>query len=204
MSTEFTLRPVSYGSDGRRWRVTEEEEEEKDVFNNIRAAASVCLRNGRADEGPCFGSWSWDETRCTDALPFKVEGRVAVGIFTQVSSRAMALGIYPGSRYVLSFLTGCSYRFDAWGVTDPGALPVVSERGSYNWTRASRTSATDGIGGNNAHATLECDGGGDGADADADATTTPGKPWSSVWIARERLEGSFQCALGFATFEIVE
>lgn len=201
MSTEFTLRPASFtlrtggGDDtpGRRGAGDDE-----DVFNNTRAGASVCSRaaragHGRADEGPCFGSWSWDETRCTDALPFKVEGCVAVGIFTQVWSRAMALGVYPGSRYVLSFLTGCTYRFDAWGVTDPGALPVLSERGAYNWTRASRTSATDGIGGNNAHATLECDGG------DADA-----KAWSSVWIARERFEGSFQCALGFATFRIVE
>lgn len=221
MSNEFTLRPANLTTTRTARRGTgpvsgddDNANQDPNVFNNTTAASSVCVRaaragHGRSDEGPCFGSWSWDETRCTDALPFKVEGRVATGIFTQVSSRAMALGIYPGSRYVLSFATGCTYTFDVWGVTDLGAPPTRRESGSYNWTRASRTSSTDGTGGNNAHATLECDGGGHAGDTggavglayprrDAPAFT------SSVWIARSRFEGSFQCALGFATFRLVD
>jgi hypothetical protein len=168
------------------------------------AAAAAAVYNNMGDDtctlttsnlaSPCFGSWSWDVTKCTDMLPFSVESRVIRGTFMQVSSVAMALEVTPGSVFELSFPTKCSFRLRIFNPTDM-RIPVVRAHGPYNWTRASRTSPTDGIGGNNMYATLEL------SAADDDAPAPPMA--SSVWIAREKEEGSFQSDLGIASFTFV-
>jgi len=161
------------------------DDEDGAVYNNMRDVA--CTRSPTSNIGSaCFSSWSWDETKCTDMLPFSLEGRAVRGMFMQVSSLAMSLEVTPGSLYELSFPSKCSFVL---------RLKGTRRAGSYNWTRASRTSPTDGKGGNNIYGTLELtfdDGGGGAAEAAPLA--------SSVWIAREREQGSLQSNLGIATF----
>lgn len=172
----------------------------------VGAAASAAVYNNMGDAtctstptsnlaSPCFGSWSWDVTKCTDMLPFSVESRIIRGTFMQVSSAAMALGVTPGSVYELSFPAKCFFRLRIFNPSDL-RVAVVRAHGLYNWTRASRTSPTDSTGGNNMYATLELS-----AAADDDAPAPPMA--SSVWSAREREEGSFQSDLGIATFAFV-
>ena len=59
------------------------------VYNNM--GDDTCTSTTSNLASPCFGSWSWDVTKCTDMLPFSVESRVIRGTFMQVSSAAMAL-----------------------------------------------------------------------------------------------------------------
>jgi hypothetical protein len=77
-----------------------------------------------------------------------------------------------------------------FAVTDLQHQPLYEEMGSFTWTRLSRTSATDSIGGNNMNATLQLQ--------PHDAAE-----WGSIWVAREKFDGSFQSGLGIATFSIV-
>jgi len=200
MSNAFSLRPellydnVDGSGDDAQHINTE-------LFNSIsnNGEDSACLRAGRANitnpgDAPCFSSWSWDATKCTDMMPFKVQQKQISGAFTQVSSFAMARQIVIGSPYTLSFDNNCNYVLKVGNLSK--SHTIYTEFGSFNWTRASRTSATDGVGGNNMYATLEL--------ANQQATTVGGEPdtWGSVWTARLRFEGSFQSRLGIATFKI--
>ena len=57
-------------------------------------------------------------TRCTDMMPFSVQGLKCIGFFTQVSSLAASRNILVGSKYMLHFdkcsggktAAGCSYH----------------------------------------------------------------------------------------------
>ena len=200
MSNAFSLRPellyenVDESADEHQHLNTQ-------LFNGISNTGedSACLRAGRDDstnagDAPCFSSWSWDSTKCTDMMPFKLQQKQVSGVFTQVSSYAMARQIVIGCPYTLSFDNNCTYVFKVGNPT--GSHTIYTEVGSFNWTRASRTSATDGIGGNNMYATLEL--------ANRQVTTGNGESdtWGSVWIARLRFEGSFQSRFGIASFVI--
>lgn len=161
------------------------DDEDGAVYNNMKDVA--CTRSTTSDIGSaCFSSWSWDETKCTDMLPFSLEGRSVRGMFMQVSSLAMSQGVSPGSLYELSFPSKCSFVLRLSGTRR-------ARTGAYNWTRASRTSPTDGKGGNNIYGTLELT-----FDDEPGGEAAPMA--SSVWIAREREQGSLQSNLGIATF----
>lgn len=200
MSNAFSLRPeLLYANENGSADGTQHIN--TDLFNSIsnNGEDSACLRAGRADstnpgDAPCFSSWSWDSTKCTDMMPFKVQQKQISGAFTQVSSFAMARQIVIGCFYTLSFDNNCNYVLNVGNL--PRSHTIYTEFGSFNWTRASRTSATDGVGGNNMYATLEL--------ANQQTTTAGGEPdtWGSVWTARLRFEGSFQSRLGIATFKI--
>jgi hypothetical protein len=183
MSNQFYLRPELFIIDGA---------ENPQVFNSFttNGPESACLRESAwsdRDNQNCFTSWSWDLTKCTDMLPFKINNKVASGLFTQTSSLAASRGILPGCRYTMHFSDGCMYLF---AVTDLQHQPLYEEMGSFTWTRLSRTSSTDSIGGNNMNATLQLQ-------------PQDAPEWGSVWIAREKFDGSFQSGLGIATFSIV-
>lgn len=161
----FALRPAEIECD------------EGAVYNGSEPG---CVR----DESELVSSWSWDMTKCTDMLPFDVHGRTVKGAFLQVSSAAMHRGIYVGSSYELRFEKKPQCNYEMRVLSPDGTRVVYQEAGPYNWTRASRTSATDGIGGNNMHATL---------------VLTSG---DTLWIARERFHGTFQSHFGIASFDV--
>ena len=124
-------------------------------------------------------------TRCTDMMPYSVQGIGATGTFMQLSSLAASLGIQVGSTFQLSFgrtnsKGACHYTLHAGG---------HKESGVFHYTRLMRADPNDGTGGANKQATI---------------TFQPahGSAWESVWIARERFSGSFQSPLGIATFTL--
>ena len=199
MSDSFALRPEIL-------RAHADSDELSDinphVFNSIseKGEDSSCLRafetggndgfgdDGFGNNGSCFSSWSWDMTKCTDMLPFKVNNKTATGVFMQVSSLAMSHNILPGCLFELRFTPSCEYVLKVLNL-DKTAI-AHQESGAFNWTRASRTSPTDAIGGNNMYATLEL------------SPENGMDTWGSVWLARLRFEGSFQSKLGIATIVI--
>jgi hypothetical protein len=168
--------------------------EDPAVFNgmDMYPPSTDCLR-GQPWSEECFKSWSWDLTTCVDMMPFKIMGMRVTGVFTAVSSLARSIGIDVGSRYEMVFW-GCNYTFRTVGsehdLVEVAAATGFSETGSYDWTRASRTSATNGGGGNNRFATMEF-------------SPEGGVEWDTLWDARERFSGSFQSKYGFATFQMV-
>lgn len=156
------------------------------VYNgmDLSAQSTACARPAPFDDA-CFYSWSWDLTRCTDMMPYSVQGVTATGTFMQISSLAASLGIQVGSVFQLSFgrtskQGACHYMLKA------GAH---QESGVFNYTRLMRADPNDGMGGANKQATVEFQ-------------PRHGAPWGSVWIARERFSGSFQSPLGIATFTL--
>ena len=160
---------------------------------DLNPQSTACARGETFDDS-CFYSWSWDMTRCTDMLPYSVQGLRAVGYFTQISSLAASKGIQVGCTYVLTFHQckneDCQYKL----VVFAGSVPVYTESGYYNWTRSSRYDPNDGIGGANSQATVEFE--------PAVPLLPQQRTYGSTWIARERYDGSFQSQLGFATFTI--
>lgn len=169
------------------------------------------------DNKPCASSWSWDMTRCTDMMPYLVGGMKATGVFMQTSSLANRQDIVIGSKYMLTFSKcqpgqNCEYEWVVLNARGDGV--VHRERGWYNYTRASRYSATDGQGGANLQATIEfepresrdlmlgrsaqCGSVNKDDDVHYDSPLT----WGSLWQARERFAGSFQSKYGFATFTL--
>lgn len=158
---------------------------------DLNPQSTACARGEKFDDS-CFYSWSWDMTRCTDMLPYSVQGLHAFGYFTQISSLAASKGIQVGCRYMLHFdqcgSHGCKYKL----VVFHGDGAVYTETGFYNWTRSSRYDPNDGIGGANKQATVEFE--------PAAPLLPQQRTYGSTWIARERYDGSFQSQLGFATF----
>lgn len=171
--------------------------EDPAVFHgmDLNPQSTACARGEKFDDS-CYYSWSWDMTRCTDMLPYSVQGLHTVGYFTQISSLAASKGIQVGCRYMLTFhkcgSQGCKYEL----VVFTGATPVYRESGYYNWTRSSRYDPNDGIGGANKQATVEFE--------PAIPLLPQQSTYGSTWIARERFDGSFQSPWGFATFTILD
>jgi hypothetical protein len=161
------------------------------VYNgmDLEPQSTACMRGAAFDDN-CFYSWSWDMTKCTDMMPFSVQGLSATGTWMQISSLAASRGIQVGTTYKLYF-----------GRVSPGSECLYAlhtstgyrERGVFNYTRLMRADPNDGTGGANKQATIEF------------APHHHGvKPWGSIWIARERFSGSLQSPFGIATFTIWE
>jgi hypothetical protein len=185
MSSQFPLRPQVLRTvesvRGCNPPTTTYTPENPAVFHgmDLYPPSTDCL-HGQAWNEECFKSWSWDLTMCTDMMPFKIMGMKVNGVFTHVSDVARSVGIDIGTRYEMTFVSKCDYTF---------RTQSHLEEGKYKWTRASRTSATNGGGGNNRHATLQFNPQGDAV-------------WDTLWVARERFAGSFQSKFGFATFQM--
>lgn len=173
--------------------------EDPAVFHgmDLQPQSTACARGEPFDDS-CYYSWSWDMTRCTDMLPYSVQGLRVVGYFTQISSLAASKGIQVGCQYSLHFDTcsnqtnGCKYKLVVFSADGP----VYQETGFYNWTRSSRYDPNDGMGGANKQATVEFE--------PAVPLLPQQRTYGSTWIARERFDGSFQSQLGFATFTIMD
>lgn len=189
------LRTVmeAHGCDPGKWLYSPEDPA---VFHgmDLQPQSTACAR-GEVFDDTCFYSWSWDMTRCTDMLPFSVQGLQCIGYFTHISSLAASRGIQVGCKYMLQFDkcagTACPYRFLVFG----GAGVIFEERGVYNWTRASRYDPNDGTGGANKQATVQFE---------PTGANMHGRTYGSTWIARERFDGSWQSPLGFATFTLLD
>jgi len=158
------------------------------VYNGMDLApqSTACSRPAPFDDA-CFYSWSWDVTRCTDMMPYSVQGVTATGTFMQISSLAASLGVEVGSPYQLSFgrtnkQGSCQYMLHAGRHKEAGVV---------NYTRLMRADPNDGTGGANKQATVTCQ-----------PAHSSRPAWESVWIARERFSGSFQSPLGIATFTL--
>lgn len=155
------------------------------VYNalDLQPQSTACSRPQPFSDS-CFYSWSSDMTRCTDMLPYSVQGVTITGTFMQISSLAASRGIRVGTQYKLQFghLTGkaCHYFLNADGYTESGV---------FNYTRLMRADPNDSIGGANKQATISFQ-----------PTHPHTQPWESVWIARERFSGSLQSPFGIATF----
>lgn len=146
---------------------------------------TACARGAPFDDA-CFYSWSWDLTRCSDMLPYSVQGSVASGEFIQVSSLAASKRIQVGTPFTLYLgpLTGATCRYTL-------VTPPYTEQGVYTWTRLMRADPNDGQGGANKQATIQFEPQGNFH-----------KSWGSLWIARERYAGSWQSPLGIASFTL--
>lgn len=175
------------------------EEEDAVVFHGMDVApADVACMRGQAWDEECFKSWSWDQTNCTDLVPFSVANKKARGVFMQLSSDAMAEGVALGSVYSITFApcngaAQCQYLFRVFADASEGRL-LYEEVGLYNYTRATRSSPLDSRPAHNTMATCSF--------SPVSVATQYVRPWDSLWIARTRNGGSFQSPWGIASFEL--